>query len=122
MKAAIDVLAAMDGTRIFVMGDMGELGADAAIMHAEIGVYAKQKGIENLLAFGALSANAVAAFGKEAQHFSDLNDLISNAKNLMQKNVTVLVKGSRFMKMERVVAPLTQQNPEKSLMEDAQCY
>ncbi|MES2502599.1 MAG: UDP-N-acetylmuramoyl-tripeptide--D-alanyl-D-alanine ligase [Pseudomonadota bacterium] len=122
MKAAIDVLAAMDGTRIFVMGDMGELGADAPAMHAEIGAYAKQKGIENLLAFGALSANTVVAFGKAAQHFSDLNDLISNVKNLMQKNVTVLVKGSRFMKMERVVAPLTQQNPEKSLMEDAQCY
>ncbi|PPC87118.1 MAG: UDP-N-acetylmuramoyl-tripeptide--D-alanyl-D-alanine ligase [Methylotenera sp.] len=122
MKAAIDVLAAIDGTRVFVMGDMGELGADAPAMHAEIGAYAKQKGIENLLAFGTLSANAVKAFGKEAHHYSDLNDLISNAKNLMQKNVTVLVKGSRFMKMERVVAPLTQQNPEKSLMEDAQCY
>ncbi len=122
MKAAIDVLAAMDGTRVFVMGDMGELGADAPAMHAEIGAYAKQKGIENLLAFGTLSANAVTAFGKEAHHYSDLNDLISNVKNLMQKNLTVLVKGSRFMKMERVVEPLTQQNPEKSLMEDAQCY
>lgn len=122
MKAAIDVLAAMDGVSIFVMGDMGELGADAAKMHAEIGAYAKQNGIENLLAFGALSANAVTAFGQDSQHFLEINDLISSAKNLMQKNVTVLVKGSRFMKMERVVAPLTQQNPEKSLMEDAQCY
>ena len=127
MKAAIDVLAAIDGARVFVMGDMGELGADAAKMHAEIGAYAKQKGITTLLAFGALSANAAVAFdesaaGKTAQHFLELNDLISSAKNLMQKNVTVLVKGSRYMKMERVVAPLTQQNPEKSLMEDAQCY
>ncbi len=122
MKAAIDVLAAMDTHRIFVMGDMGELGADAVTMHAEIGAYAKQKRIENLFAFGALSANAVKAFGKDAQHFSDLNNLINSVKNLMQKNVTVLVKGSRFMKMERVVEPLTQQNPEKSLMEDTQCY
>ena len=122
MKAAIDVLTAMDGVRVFVMGDMGELGADAAKMHAEIGAYAKQNGIENLLAFGALSANAVTAFGQDSQHFLEINDLISSAKNLMQKNVTVLVKGSRFMKMERVVAPLTQQNPEKSLMENAQCY
>ena len=132
MKAAIDVLAEMDGVSVFVMGDMGELGADAAAMHAEIGAYAKQKGVDHLLAFGPLSANAVTAFGeskldqgatgKTAQHFLEINDLINNAKNLMQKNVTVLVKGSRFMKMERVVAPLTQQNPEKSLMEDAQCY
>ncbi len=131
MKAAIDVLAAIDGVSVFVMGDMGELGADAAAMHAEIGAYAKQKGVDHLLAFGALSANAVTAFDKSklghggvgnAEHFLEINDLINNAKNLMQKNVTVLVKGSRFMKMERVVAPLTQQNPEKSLMEDAQCY
>jgi UDP-N-acetylmuramoyl-tripeptide--D-alanyl-D-alanine ligase len=127
MKAAIDVLAAIDGARIFVMGDMGELGADAAQMHADIGAYARQKGITNLLAFGALSANAVRVFGKDehskgAQHFLELNDLINNVKSLMQKNVTVLVKGSRFMKMERVVESLTQQNLEKSLMEDVQCY
>ena len=127
MKAAIDVLAAIDGARIFVMGDMGELGADAAQMHADIGAYARQKGITNLLAFGALSANAVRVFGKDehskgAQHFLELNDLISNVKSLMQKNVTVLVKGSRFMKMERVVESLTQQNLQKSLMEDVQCY
>lgn len=122
MKAAIDVLAAMDGSRIFVMGDMGELGADAATMHAEIGLYAKQNGVKNLLAFGALSIHAANAFGAGAQHFSALEDVIINTKKLMQTHTTVLVKGSRFMKMERVVEPLTQQNLEKSLMEDAQCY
>ncbi|PPD53028.1 MAG: UDP-N-acetylmuramoyl-tripeptide--D-alanyl-D-alanine ligase [Methylotenera sp.] len=122
MKAAIDVLAAMGSCSVFVMGDMGELGADAAKMHTEIGVYAKQKGIGHLLALGELSELAATAFGEGAQHFLVLDDVISNTKKLMQKNVTVLVKGSRFMKMERVVAPLTQQNSEKSLMEDAQCY
>lgn len=122
MKAAIDVLAARAGARVFVMGDMGELGADAATMHAEIGLYAKQNGVKNLLAFGALSVHAANAFGEGAQHFSLLEDVISNTKKLMQKHTTVLVKGSRFMKMECVVQPLTQQNPEKSLMEDAQCY
>ncbi len=122
MRAAIDVLAAMDSPRVFVMGDMGELGADAAKMHAEIGLYAKQKGIAHLLAFGEMSAHAVTAFGEGAQHFSVLDDVIDHAKKLMQKNTTVLVKGSRFMKMERVVEQLTQQNQEKSLKEDAQCY
>ncbi|MBX9675884.1 MAG: UDP-N-acetylmuramoyl-tripeptide--D-alanyl-D-alanine ligase [Methylotenera sp.] len=122
MKAAIDVLAAIGGARVFVMGDMGELGADAVTMHAEIGTYAKQNGVKNLLAFGALSIHAANAFGAGAQHFSTLEDVISNTKKLMQAHTTVLVKGSRFMKMERVVEQLTQQNPEKSLMEDAQCY
>lgn len=122
MKAAIDVLVALDSYSVFVMGDMGELGADAANMHADIGLYAKQNGVKNLLVFGALSVHAANAFGEGAQHFSVLDDVISNTKKLMQKNTAVLVKGSRFMKMERVVEHLTQQNSEKSLMEDAQCY
>ncbi len=122
MRAAIDVLAAMNTRTVFVMADMGELGADAAKMHAEIGRYAKQKGIANLLAFGALSIEAANSFGADAQHFLTLEDVIVKAKNLMQKNVTVLVKGSRFMRMERVVEKLTLKNQQKSFMEDAQCY
>lgn len=126
MKAAIDVLAAMDTQGIFVMGDMGELGADAANMHAEIGRYAKQKGIARLLSFGVLSAQAATAFGQDAEHFEELKALIDAAKQIMQKQVTVLVKGSRFMKMERVVEQLTQPViqpcPEKKPKEDAQCY
>lgn len=124
MKAAIDVLAAMDTRRVFVMGDMGELGAEAAEMHAKIGLYAKQKGIAKLLAFGELSANAASSFGDGAEHFSVLEDVITQATSLMQKDVTLLVKGSRFMKMERVIDALvsnaeTQQNLQKSLMENA---
>ncbi|MES2499104.1 MAG: UDP-N-acetylmuramoyl-tripeptide--D-alanyl-D-alanine ligase [Pseudomonadota bacterium] len=128
MKAAIDVLVVTGTHTIFVMGDMGELGADAANMHAEIGLYAKQKGIPHLLAFGVLSSHAANAFGEGAQHFSALEELIAHIKILMQTNVTVLVKGSRFMKMERVVDALekasdsTLENQQKSLMEDAQCY
>jgi len=134
MKAAIDVLAAIDSHSVFVMGDMGELGADEANMHAEIGLYAKQKGIKNLFTFGVLSANATASFGEGAQHFSVLEDVIAKAKSLMQKDITVLVKGSRFMKMERVVnglaqadlsnktSDLTLKNQQKSLTEDASCY
>lgn len=124
MKAAIDVLTAMDTNSVFVMGDMGELGAEAAEMHAQIGLYAKQKGIAKLLAFGELSANAANSFGDGAQHYLVLDDVIAQAKNLMQKNVTVLVKGSRFMKMERVVNALTNQTQiqQESLVEEASCY
>lgn len=107
MRAAIDVLAKTGLHSIFVMGDMAELGTDAAKMHAEVGLYAKQKGISTLFAFGELSADVADAFGQGAQHFSALEDLVVATKKLMQKEVAILVKGSRFMKMERVVNALT---------------
>lgn len=103
MKAAIDVLASQQSKQIFVMGDMAELGADAAQMHADIGLYAKQKGISQLLAFGEFSQLACQKFGINAQHFTSLDALVLCLKNNMQANTTVLVKGSRFMQMERVV-------------------
>ncbi len=106
MKAAIDVLASQLGKQIFVMGDMAELGVDAAQMHADIGLYAKQKGIAQLLTFGELSQQASQVFGANAQHFTSLDALIQCLKNGMQANTTVLVKGSRFMQMERVVNAL----------------
>lgn len=110
MKAAIDVLASQATTKIFVMGDMAELGADAPKMHAEIGAYAKQKGITNLLAFGALSSHAVKAFGENAQHYEQLETLVKSLKLLLDKNTKVLVKGSRFMQMEQVVNQVLEQN------------
>jgi UDP-N-acetylmuramoyl-tripeptide--D-alanyl-D-alanine ligase len=103
MKAAIDVLANQKSAQIFVMGDMAELGADAPQMHADIGAYAKQKGITHFYAFGELSAKAASAFGSNAQHFTTLEALITSLKSLMNSHTTVLVKGSRFMQMERVV-------------------
>jgi UDP-N-acetylmuramoyl-tripeptide--D-alanyl-D-alanine ligase len=72
-------------------------------MHADIGLYAKQKGITQLLAFGEFSLLASQQFGENAQHFTSLDALVLCLKNSMQANTTVLVKGSRFMQMERVV-------------------
>ncbi len=123
MKAAIDVLASQQGKQIFVMGDMAELGADAAQMHAEIGLYAKQKGIEQLLAFGEFSQQACQVFGENAQHFTSLDVLVLRLKSSMQANTTVLVKGSRFMQMERVVNAIevkaaTNKAVSKELMEE----
>ena len=103
MKAAIDVLKASAGQRIFVMGDMAELGADAASMHAEIGAYAKTAGIEKFYALGALTKNAVTAFGANSIHFETVETLAESLKSMMNAETTVLVKGSRSMRMERVV-------------------
>ncbi|MBI5918755.1 MAG: UDP-N-acetylmuramoyl-tripeptide--D-alanyl-D-alanine ligase [Nitrosomonadales bacterium] len=109
MRAAILVLAQRPGLRIFVMGDMGELGDDAASFHAEIGAAAQRAGIQRLMALGELSRHAVAAFGAGAQHFASIDELKSALDAVLAPDVTVLVKGSRFMKMERVVAHSLQQ-------------
>lgn len=104
MRAAISVLAQASGKRVLVLGDMGELGDDAAILHAEIGSEARRAGIERLLALGTLSRNTVGGFGSSGQHFGRIEDLLGALENELDKNTTVLVKGSRFMKMERVVS------------------
>lgn len=103
LRAAISVLAQAAGKRILVLGDMGELGDDAARFHAEIGGEARRAGIERLYALGTLSGNAVREFGSGAQHFERIEDLQAALEKELDANTTVLVKGSRFMKMERVV-------------------
>jgi len=103
MRAAISVLAQAGGKRVLVLGDMGELGGDAAVFHAEIGNEARRAGIEKLYALGTLSHYAVSEFGSGARHFERIEDLQDALEKELDKNTTVLVKGSRFMKMERVV-------------------
>lgn len=107
MRAAISVLAQTRGKHILVLGDMGELGDDAATYHAEIGVEARRAGIEKIYAMGILSNNAVSEFGKGARHFERIEDLQDALEKELDENTTVLVKGSRFMKMERVVEHFT---------------
>lgn len=103
MLAALHVLAAAQGKRIFVLGDMGELGDDAAQFHRDIGVAARKSGIEKLFALGEMSTGAVREFGAGARHFSSVEALCAELENELDAHTTVLVKGSRFMKMERVV-------------------
>ena len=112
MRAAIDVLARVPGRRLLVLGDMGELGERAAACHAETGEYARAAGIEHLMALGDLSANTVIAFGAGARHFSSIETLLASVENVLASDVTVLVKGSRFMQMERVVKAFAVE-PEK---------
>ena len=108
MKAAIDVLAAMPTPRIFVMGDMGELGEDeAAAMHAEVGAYARDQGIEAAYFVGDNSVEAAETFGADGLWFAAKDPLIQVLSHDLPERATVLVKGSRFMKMEEVVEVLT---------------
>jgi UDP-N-acetylmuramoyl-tripeptide--D-alanyl-D-alanine ligase len=102
-RAAIAVLARMPGTKLLVLGDMGELGAQAAALHAEVGAFARASGIDRLMTLGELSAQASQAFGAGARHFPRIEELLAEIENALAPGVTVLVKGSRFMRMERVV-------------------
>ncbi|KXK47321.1 glutamate ligase domain-containing protein [Nitrosomonas europaea] len=88
------------------MGDMGELGADTATFHHRIGQQAASAGVDILLALGESSRQAVAGFGRGAQHFADLDTLLEKAKSCLDEHVFILVKGSRFMQMERVIEQL----------------
>ncbi len=103
VRAAIDVLAHLPGIRILVLGDMGELGESALQMHADIGAYVQQAGIDALFALGDLTQHSVMQMAANAWHFENIEDLLEELVKRMAPNVTVLVKGSRFMKMERVV-------------------
>ena len=97
------MLAQATGEKILVLGDMGELGAEAERMHAEVGRYAAEKGIHTLFCLGELSRHSVQAFGAGAWHFERIQELLADLENRLSPTVTVLVKGSRFMEMERVV-------------------
>jgi UDP-N-acetylmuramoyl-tripeptide--D-alanyl-D-alanine ligase len=103
VRAAIDVLASCPGPTALVLGDMGEVGQQGPAFHAEVGRYAKEKGISSLLAFGSSAGESVNAFGAGARHYDDWNEIAFSLKNAK----TILVKGSRFMHMERVVDALT---------------
>ena len=107
MRAAIDVLAAFPAPTILVLGDMGELGSRSAEFHRDIGAYALSKNISSLYAIGEASREAVAAFGSAGSHASSMEDLLYMARAAASPQATLLVKGSRFMQMERVVAALT---------------
>ncbi len=101
--AAMQVLVTMPGRSWLVMADMAELGDRAAELHHELGVQAKMLGIEQLFAIGELSRETVAGFGTNAHWYKDQPSLLAAVREQLKSDVTLLVKGSRFMKMEQVV-------------------
>jgi len=106
IAAAIAVLAGLTGRRTLVLGDLGELGADAARLHAEVGEQAHAAGLDRLFTVGTLSAEASRAFGAGAEHFADQGALLNRLKADLKPGDRVLVKGSRLARMERIVEAL----------------
>ena len=114
VHAAIDVLAALSGKKILVLGDMGELGSAAAALHAQIGDYARAAGLDGLFTIGELAAHAARAFGAGAHPFAQIEELVAALTPMLAPQTTLLIKGSRFMRMERVVTALTEATTEGS--------
>ncbi|CAH2902776.1 MAG: UDP-N-acetylmuramoyl-tripeptide--D-alanyl-D-alanine ligase (EC [uncultured Paraburkholderia sp.] len=112
MRAAIDVLASHASPRVLVMGDMGEVGDNGPAFHREIGAYAKERGIDALYAMGDASRDACTAYGAGAHHVADIGTLVAQLQQAgFGAAATLLVKGSRFMQMERVVDAVTSPQP-----------
>lgn len=106
LQAALDVLSDLPGRRWLVLGDMGELGAETAKLHAEAGAQARETGVEKLFAVGPFSCEAVQRFGPGGFHFASIEALIDQLQQEIDRDVCVLVKGSRAMHMERVIEHL----------------
>ncbi len=106
LAAAIDVLVESEGETWLVLGDMGELGAQAEELHAEAGRYARDKGVARLFTLGETSAAASRAFGPGAEHHQAQQPLVDALRAALHPQVSVLVKGSRSMGMERIAAAL----------------
>jgi UDP-N-acetylmuramoyl-tripeptide--D-alanyl-D-alanine ligase len=109
MRAAIDVLAARPAPRWLALGDMGEVGIEGPEFHREIGAYARAAGVSRLFAVGDLAREVTDTFGAGALHLASVEALAEQVASQISSGTTILVKGSRFMRMERVVDALTGQ-------------
>ena len=106
LQAGLDVLEMLPGKRILVIGDMAELGSTAAALHTRIAAQAREAGVQFLFAIGDESRVAVERFGNGAQHFASHAELLTALARQLDDNSVVLVKGSRRMRMEKIVEGL----------------
>jgi UDP-N-acetylmuramoyl-tripeptide--D-alanyl-D-alanine ligase len=113
-RAAVDVLAELPGPRLLVLGDMGEVGDQGPQFHAEVGEHVRACGIEQLFTLGEQSA------GMAGRHFGDIDSLNAAVLAQLRSVQSVLVKGSRFMKMERVVEAITRQAQQEQQQQQQQ--
>ena len=106
VRAAIDVLAELPGPQMLVLGDMGEVGDQGPEFHAEVGAYARTRGLSQVVTLGSMSVSTTQAF-QGGQHFDDMAALQAYVLQMLPQFNSILVKGSRFMKMERVLDVLS---------------
>lgn len=116
VRAAIDVLSGLPAPRALVLGDMGEVGENGVQMHAEVGAYAREQAIQYLWTMGQATVHSVDAFGPNGQSFASVEQLCERARAI--EPMSVLVKGSRFMAMEKVVQQLQKSMPQGRAVED----
>jgi UDP-N-acetylmuramoyl-tripeptide--D-alanyl-D-alanine ligase len=107
VRAGIDALRSRGGRRWLIFGQMLELGTDAPQLHTDVGVYARDAGVERLLAVGTHAQRTVEAFGHGGQWFASLDALIAEAQASIEPGVTVLIKGSRGNRLERAASALS---------------
>jgi UDP-N-acetylmuramoyl-tripeptide--D-alanyl-D-alanine ligase len=105
VRAAIDVLADLQGPRLLILGDMGEVGEQGPAFHAEAGEQARRRGIEHFWCLGTLCHHAASAYGVGARHFDSMQSLTAALAQAPEVR-SILVKGSRFMRMEQAVKAL----------------
>lgn len=120
VRAAVDVLNAASGARVLVLGDMGEVGDQGEQYHEEIGAYARERGVDAVLVLGDMTRATALAFGAGATHFGSTEELLKALQPMLTAQTTVLVKGSRFMRMERIVEAIRQPMSDTNLSEGTQ--
>jgi UDP-N-acetylmuramoyl-tripeptide--D-alanyl-D-alanine ligase len=109
--AAAEFLAAQTGSNWLVLGDMGELGEDEVLLHKAVGRAARRLGIDRILAVGTLTKNTVQTFGSGGQWYESIDGLVEELQRSATADTNILIKGSRFMQMERVVEALINEPP-----------
>ncbi len=114
LKAGLELLAGADTETWLVLGDMGELGGDSDVLHREAGVAARAAGVTRLFALGGLAAQAAQVFGSGGEIFTDIDKIKTALRTQVCEGITVLIKGSRGMQMERVVEALSGSAPIRS--------
>jgi UDP-N-acetylmuramoyl-tripeptide--D-alanyl-D-alanine ligase len=115
VRAAIDVLAALQGERLLVLGRMGEVGDQGPAFHHEVGAYARERGIQSLMTVGEETAPCIEGYGAGAQRFADVEALSCAVRARALPGTTILVKGARSAKMERIVESIMATNASEGL-------
>lgn len=105
-KAGLNTLSNFTGRTVAILGDMKELGTDELALHKEVGAYAKEKGIDLLIAVGELSKATAEGFGEGAAHFDTVDGCIEKVKGLLKEGDAVLIKASHSMHFEKITESL----------------